>query len=133
MGWQFNWVSSFGSDFNYDFHVSFKPEEQDDEVYYNYSVKPFQCEELPGISVFYRDDAGAVFHTYSTYGRGVEVMMGTYNMLDLVPKGRDERDVPHKMEWVRHHDRYPEAVGPAGQQEKAVASTEHCCSGGSHA
>jgi predicted dithiol-disulfide oxidoreductase (DUF899 family) len=133
MGWQFNWVSSFGSDFNYDFHVSFKPEEQGGEVYYNYSVKPFQCEELPGISVFYRDDAGAVFHTYSTYGRGVEVMMGTYNMLDLTPKGRDERDVPHKMEWVRHHDRYPEAVGPAGQQEKAVASTEHCCSGGSHA
>jgi predicted dithiol-disulfide oxidoreductase (DUF899 family) len=134
MGWQFNWVSSFDSDFNYDFHVSFKPEEQSDEpVYYNYSARPFQCEELPGISVFYRDDAGAVFHTYSTYGRGVEVMMGTYNMLDLMPKGRDERDVPHKMEWVRHHDRYPEVVGPAGKQEKAVASTEHCCSGGSHA
>ena len=62
--------------------------------------------EAPGISVFYKNDAGAVFHTYSTFGRGVEVMMGTYNMLDLMPKGRDERDVAYKMEWLRHHDRY---------------------------
>ena len=64
---------------------------------------------MPGISVFYTDDAGAVFHTYSTYGRGVEVMMGTYNLLDLTPKGRDELDVSHKMEWLRHHDRYADA------------------------
>jgi predicted dithiol-disulfide oxidoreductase (DUF899 family) len=92
MGWQFAWVSSHGSDFNRDFGVSFTPE------------------EAPGISVFYKDDAGAVFHTYSTYGRGVEVMMGTYNMLDLMPKGRGERDVAHKMEWVRHHDRYERAA-----------------------
>jgi predicted dithiol-disulfide oxidoreductase (DUF899 family) len=92
MGWQFTWVSSHGSDFNRDFGVSFTPE------------------EAPGISVFYKDDAGAVFHTYSTYGRGVEVMMGTYNMLDLMPKGRGERDVAHKMEWVRHHDRYERAA-----------------------
>ena len=107
MGWQFKWVSSFGSDFNHDFHVSFTPEEQDKgQVYYNYGMQPFECEELPGISVFYKDDAGNVFHTYSTYRRGVEVMMGTYNLLDLTPKGRDEDHLASTMEWVRHHDRY---------------------------
>lgn len=109
MGWQFRWVSSFGSDFNHDFHVSFTPEEQEkDEVYYNFGTQPFECEELPGISIFCKGDTGEVFHTYSTYRRGVEVMMGTYHMLDLAPKGRGERDVPNKMEWVRHHDRYPD-------------------------
>jgi predicted dithiol-disulfide oxidoreductase (DUF899 family) len=76
----------------------------DHAVYYNYDLQPFECDELPGISVFYREDAGGVFHTYSTYRRGVEAMMGTYNLLDLTPKGRDEHDGP--MEWVRHHDRY---------------------------
>ena len=107
MGWKFKWVSSNANDFNLDFCVSFTPEQQArGEVYYNYGVRPFMVEELPGISVFFKDDAGDVFHTYSTYGRGVEVMMGTYDMLDLVPNGRDERDVPNKMEWVRHHDRY---------------------------
>jgi predicted dithiol-disulfide oxidoreductase (DUF899 family) len=104
MGWQFRWVSSFGSDFNYDFHVSFTPEEAQGQVYYNYAMQPFEWWELPGISVFYKDDAGAVFHTYSTYRRGVEAMMGTYTLLDLTPKGRDEHDGP--MAWVRHHDRY---------------------------
>ena len=107
MGWQFKWVSSHGNDFNRDFAVSFTPEEQaKGEVYYNYGLRRFPTEEAPGISVFYKDDGGGIFHTYSTYGRGVEVMMGTYNLLDLMPKGRDERDVAHKMEWVRHHDRY---------------------------
>jgi len=107
MGWQFKWVSSHDSDFNYDFAVSFTPQQQaKGEVYYNYAMQPFPAEEMPGISVFYKDDAGEVFHTYSTFGRGVEVMMGAYSMMDLTPKGRDERDVPHKMEWVRHHDRY---------------------------
>jgi len=112
MGWQFKWMSSHGSDFNHDFGVSFTEEERaKGEVTYNYGTQPFECEELPGISVFYMGDAGEVFHTYSTYGRGVEVMMGTYSVLDLTPKGRDERDVPHKMEWVRHHDRYePQSV-----------------------
>jgi predicted dithiol-disulfide oxidoreductase (DUF899 family) len=117
MGWQFKWVSSHGSDFNHDFGVSFTPEERakgNGEVYYNYGMTNFPAEEAPGISLFYKNDAGEIFHTYSTYGRGVEVMMGTYNLLDLAPKGRDERDVPYKMEWVRHHDRYepaPEAGG----------------------
>jgi predicted dithiol-disulfide oxidoreductase (DUF899 family) len=114
MGWQFRWVSSHGSDFNHDFGVSFTPEEvARGEVYYNYGKWPYAHDELPGISVFYRDEAGAVFHTYSTYGRGVEVMMGTYNLLDLTPKGRDERD-GHGMEWVRHHDRYEPAPVPKG-------------------
>ena len=107
MGWRFTWVSSFGSDFNYDFHVSFTPQATTEQVYYNYGLQPFECEELPGISVFYKDAAGKVFHTYSAYRRGVEAMMGTYTLLDLVPKGRDEGDGP--MAWVRHHDRYEPA------------------------
>lgn len=107
MGWKFKWVSSFGTAFNYDFHVSFTPEDvAKGEVNYNFEAWSSPYEELPGISAFYKNDAGDVFHTYSTYGRGVEVMMGTYAMLDLMPKGRDGRDVAHKMEWVRHHDRY---------------------------
>jgi predicted dithiol-disulfide oxidoreductase (DUF899 family) len=120
MGWQFKWVSAFGSDFNHDFNVSFTPEEQaNGEVTYNFVTQPFLSDELPGVSVFYKDDTGEVFHTYSTYGRGVEVMMGTYNMLDLTPKGRDEDNLPHTMEWVRHHDRYETA--PA-----AKAACSHC-------
>ncbi|MDW5443430.1 thioredoxin family protein [Polaromonas sp. SM01] len=123
MGWQFKWVSSNGSDFNHDFHVSFTPEQQaKGEVYYNYGTMAFAPEEMPGISVFCKDDAGEVFHTYSTFGRGVEVMMGTYKMLDLTPKGRAERDVPNKMEWVRHHDRY--APAPAA---KTVPAAGSCC------
>jgi len=113
MGWQFKWVSSFGSDFNHDFAVSFTPEERaKGEIHYNYQPISFTPEEMPGISVFYKNDAGDVFHTYSTYGRGVEVMMGTYNLLDLVPKGRDEQGLPSTMDWVRHHDRY--APQPSG-------------------
>ncbi|MEO5882753.1 MAG: thioredoxin family protein [Caldimonas sp.] len=122
MGWQFAWVSSSGDDFNRDFHVSFAPEDRvEGAVYYNYGMTRFPNTEAPGISVFAKDDAGEVFHTYSTFGRGVEVMMGTYNLLDLVPKGRDERDdVPNKMEWVRHHDRYgPQAAGAACCASKA--------------
>jgi predicted dithiol-disulfide oxidoreductase (DUF899 family) len=111
MGWQFTWVSSNGTDFNYDFRVSFTPAEVTrGNLDYNYGEWPLSSEEWPGVSAFYKDDAGDIFHTYSTYGRGVEVMMGTYNMLDLMPKGRDERDVDHKMEWVRHHDRYEPAA-----------------------
>ena len=97
MGWQFKWVSSYGTDFNYDFGVSFTPEEvAKGRINYNYGTWPHTGEERPGVSAFYKDDAGDVFHTYSTYGRGVEVMMGTYRMLDLVPKGRDEQ-VGHSM------------------------------------
>ncbi|MEJ8825580.1 thioredoxin family protein [Variovorax humicola] len=123
MGWQFKWVSSNGSDFNYDFGVSFTPEERvSGEVDYNYGKRPFMSEELPGVSVFYKDDAGDVFHTYSTYGRGVEVMMGTYNMLDLMPKGRDEHNPAFTMDWVRHHDRYEPAP-----IEKPAPAAGACC------
>lgn len=110
MGWKFKWVSSAGSSFNQDFHVSFTPQEMDSgKVEYNYGLTSRPQEEAPGISTFYKDDAGQVFHTYSTYGRGVEVMMHTYALLDLTPKGRDEEGLGFTMEWVRHHDRYEPA------------------------
>jgi predicted dithiol-disulfide oxidoreductase (DUF899 family) len=122
MGWQFKWVSSNGNDFNGDFNVSFTPEERaQGEVYYNFHMTPFPHEEAPGVSAFYKDDAGDVFHAYSTYGRGVEVMMGTYNLLDLTPKGRDENP-GEGMKWLRHHDRYePEPVA------KAAPAAGSCC------
>jgi len=123
MGWKFKWLSSHGTSFNYDFRVSFTPQEAaEGSLTYNYGTSPFARDELPGVSVFFRDEAGDVFHTYSTYGRGVEVMMGTYRMLDLTPVGRDEEGMAHTMAWVRHHDRY-EAPAPA----KAPAAS--CCSG----
>lgn len=104
MGWQFKWVSSHGSDFNYDFRVSFTPEEvASGRIDYNFGEWDETGEEWPGVSAFYKDDSGAVFRTYSTFGRGVEVMMATYAMLDLAPKGRNEAE---GMEWVRRHDRY---------------------------
>ncbi len=93
MGWQFAWVSSATNDFNKDFHVSFDAEERvDGRVYYNYRMNAFPNTEAPGISVFCKGDAGEIFHTYSTFGRGVEVMMGAYRLLDLVPQGRNEHD-----------------------------------------
>ena len=104
MGWRFKWVSSFGNDFNQDFRVSFTSEEvASGHIDYNFGEWPETGEEWPGISAFYKDEAGNVFRTYSTYGRGVEVMMGAYNMLDLAPKGRNETE---GMDWVRRHDRY---------------------------
>ncbi len=124
MGWQFKWVSSYGTEFNYDFGVSFTPEQvAKGRINYNYGKWSLKGEEWPGVSSFYKDDAGDVFHTYSTYGRGVEVMMGTYRMLDLTPNGRGERDdTIYKMEWVRHHDRYePEPVA------KPVSADASCC------
>jgi len=106
MGWKFPWVSSFGNDFNRDFHVSFTAGEMaDGTADYNFGGVP-AGEEMPGVSAFWKDDAGEVFHTYSTYGRGVEVMMHTYRLLDLTPKGRDEDGLRFTMGWVRHHDRY---------------------------
>ena len=111
MGWEFEWVSSFGSDFNFDFRVSFTPEEvASGHIDYNFGGWKMTGEEWPGVSAFYMDEAGEVFRTYSTYGRGVEAMMGTYAMLDLAPKGRNEN---RGMDWVRRHDRYEEAAAPA--------------------
>jgi predicted dithiol-disulfide oxidoreductase (DUF899 family) len=112
MGWTFTWVSSHGSPFNRDFGVSFTPDERaSGTVAYNYGTLPFAPEEMPGISAFCKDESGAVFHTYSTYGRGVEAMMGTYRLIDLTSQGRGEEGLDHPMAWVKHHDRYePQAV-----------------------
>ena len=113
MGWRFPWVSSNGSDFNFDFHVSFTEEEiASGKVDYNYTLQEFGSAEAPGISVFRKDDSGEVFHTYSAFGRGVEQVVGTYMVLDLVPKGRDEDDLEFTMAWVRHHDRYDGGCSP---------------------
>lgn len=110
MGWSFPWVSSHGTAFNHDFGVNFSQEEMSrGMVDYNYTRQPFPHEEAPGISVFVRDDAGQVFHTYSRYGRGVEAMMHTYALLDLTPHGRNEDAEDYPMAWVRHHDRYDAA------------------------
>ena len=107
MGWKFRWVSSNGTDFNHDFGVNFTPGEMaSGQVDYNYQRQRFPHEEAPGISVFFRNQAGEVFHTYSRFGRGVEVMMHTYPLLELTPKGRDEDALDYPMAWVRHHDRY---------------------------
>jgi predicted dithiol-disulfide oxidoreductase (DUF899 family) len=107
MGWRFNWVSSYGSDFNADFHVSFTDEElAQGKVLYNYEIREFPSGEAPGLSVFHKDAAGGIYHTYSVHGRGVEVQMGTYRILDLAPKGRDEDHLDFSMAWVRYHDRY---------------------------
>jgi len=107
MGWSFNWVSSNQSDFNRDFHVAFtKDELATGKVYYNYQTGAFPSEEAPGISVFFKNDAGEVFHTYSAFARGMESLINTYNYLDFVPKGRDEDGLAFTMSWVRHHDRY---------------------------
>jgi predicted dithiol-disulfide oxidoreductase (DUF899 family) len=109
MGWRVNWVSSYGSDFNYDFHVSFT--EQDiakGEAYYNYELRNVGIDELSGRSVFYKDQTGNIFHTYSSYGRGGEMHLGTYHYLDITPKGRDETINGNLTDWVRHHDRYEE-------------------------
>jgi predicted dithiol-disulfide oxidoreductase (DUF899 family) len=107
MGWRFKWVSSYGNDFNRDHHVSFTPDQMaKGKVYYNYEDTEFSSEEAPGISIFYRDPSGAIFHTYSAYARGLDMLIGAYNYLDLAPKGRDEAALPWTMAWVRHHDRY---------------------------
>jgi predicted dithiol-disulfide oxidoreductase (DUF899 family) len=107
MGWRFAWVSSFGTDFNYDYRASFTNEElAKGKVDYNFDLVEFPSPEAPGISVFYKNKSGTIFHTYSAYARGTESVVNTYNYLDLVPKGRDEDGPPFTMSWVRHHDRY---------------------------
>jgi predicted dithiol-disulfide oxidoreductase (DUF899 family) len=109
MGWRFKWVSSHGNDFNFDYHVSFAPEdEKQNKAYYNYTTGEFINDEMPGLSVFYKDQNGDIFHTYSSYARGLDILVGAYNLLDLVPKGRDEDRYDFTMEWVRRHDQYAE-------------------------
>jgi predicted dithiol-disulfide oxidoreductase (DUF899 family) len=110
MGWQFPWYSSFGTDFNRDYGVSFtKAELESGKAQYNYEAQSFPSEEAPGASVFAKNDAGEVFHTYSTYGRGLDMMLNAYNFIDLTPKGRNEEGLPWPMAWVRHHDKYEHA------------------------
>lgn len=107
MGWSFKWVSAHGSDFNFDYHVSATDEEEaTGKMYYNYVTQNWVNEEMPGLTVFYKDENGDVLHTYSTYGRGLDILVGTYNFLDLVPRGRDEDHLDFTMDWVRRHDEY---------------------------
>jgi predicted dithiol-disulfide oxidoreductase (DUF899 family) len=131
MGWRFKWVSSFGSDFNSDYQVSSTKEElAKDKVYYNYELGDFAIEERPGASVFYKDEPGGVFHTYSTYARGLDILVGTYNFLDLAPKGRDEDGLAFTMAWVRHHDKYNEGyvIDPKALYVSPKAADDSCCS-----
>ena len=109
MGWGFKWVSSNGTDFNFDYQVSAQPgSPKEEKVLYNYEMQVFPSEERPGLSVFYKD-AGEVFHTYSTYGRGLDILLGAYNFIDMTPKGRNEEGLKNTMAWVRHHDKYGES------------------------
>ncbi len=111
MGWRFKWISSAGNDFNFDYHVSFSEEEKaKGKVLYNYQMTDFPSTEGPGASVFYKNEAGEIFHTYSTYARGLDILVGTYNFLDFTPKGRDEDGLANSMAWVRHHDKYGEGL-----------------------
>lgn len=107
MEWTFKWVSSFENDFNRDYHVSFTQQELDSgKAYYNYKYMQFPSTEAPGTSVFYKDQKGDVFHTYSVYERGLDMFIAAYHYLDIVPKGRDEDDLSYTMEWLRLHDAY---------------------------
>lgn len=107
LDWSFSWVSSLANDFNFDFDVSFETDREPNQpVYYNYKDTVFPASEAPGVSVFYKDDAGEVFHTYSVYARGLEDLNGTYRLLDTTPKGRDEDALSYPMAWVRRRDQY---------------------------
>ena len=114
MGWQFKWVSSHANDFNYDYHVSFTPDEiAKGEAYYNYETRKIGIDELSGRSVFYKDENGDIFHTYSAYARGGENFLGTYAFLDITPNGRNETGPGHNLtDWVHHHDRYADRTPP---------------------
>lgn len=105
MGWNFKWLSSGQNDFNYDYYVSFTPEAiQRGTIFYNYANQKMNMADREGVSVFYKDENSAIYHTYSAYARGIDMLNAAYHYLDLVPKGRDETDFPQS--WVRHHDRY---------------------------
>jgi predicted dithiol-disulfide oxidoreductase (DUF899 family) len=107
MGWTFRWLSSFGSDFNFDYHASFTPEEmKSGTAFFNYAREDPGFADREGASVFYKDGGGTVFHTYSCYARGIDMLNGAYHFLDLAPKGRDEDGLEFTQAWVRHHDRY---------------------------
>jgi predicted dithiol-disulfide oxidoreductase (DUF899 family) len=129
MGWRFKWVSSAGSDFNYDYHVAFTKEQvAQGKVCYNYGMSDHAAEDLHGISVFAKDAAGDVFHTYSSYARGGDILLGAHNFLDLTPKGRNETST---MNWVRHHDRYDDGRLVSLTVDSAAPETaKACCNSG---
>jgi predicted dithiol-disulfide oxidoreductase (DUF899 family) len=121
MGWRFKWVSSAGNDFNYDYHVSFTQEQiAKGETDYNYGTTPYAHVDLPGTSIFAKDQQGRVFHTYSSYSRGGELLLGAFNWLDLTPKGRNESGT---MSWVRRHDEYAKSGGGADECRHSASGT----------
>jgi len=120
MGWRFPWASSGNNTFNHDFQVSFTKEELASGKVYNYETMSFPAGEAPGFSTFAKDASGRVYHTYSTFGRGLDELLGVYYFLDRTAKGRNEDALPHPMAWVRHHDRY----------ETRPAADSGCCSAG---
>ncbi|HEV3422037.1 MAG TPA: thioredoxin family protein [Candidatus Acidoferrum sp.] len=136
MGWRFPWASSSGSTFNQDFRVSFTREELASGKIYNYGTVGFPAEEAPGFSVFANDASGSVYHTYSTFGRGLEELLGVYFFLDRAPKGRDENNMkPHAMAWVRHHDKYPAPTARESADARRAATAKAdagCCHGENH-
>jgi predicted dithiol-disulfide oxidoreductase (DUF899 family) len=112
MGWKFKWVSSNGSDFNFDYNVSFgEADKARGKVFYNFAEMDYAIDELPGYSVFYKDEAGDIFHTYSVFARGTEQLAGVYGLLDVTPKGRNEPPGGNLGDWVRRHDQYGEKAG----------------------
>jgi len=106
MGWGFKWASSFGSDFNFDYNVSFNSDVPTDSRHYNYVTNGFPADEGPGVSVFIKNEQCEIFHTYSSYARGLDILINTYNYIDLTPIGRNEDELPFTMAWVRRHDQY---------------------------
>jgi predicted dithiol-disulfide oxidoreductase (DUF899 family) len=118
MGWTFDWYSSEGCDFNFDYAVSFTPEEiKSGARIYNFGTSGFGVEEAPGISVFYRDEGGSIFHTYSCFARGLDMMNAAYHYLDLTPLGRHEEGLPYPMDWLRLRDQYQPAAGKAAYRQ----------------
>jgi len=132
MGWRFNWVSSNQTDFNRDYHVSFSKEDvARKKKDYNYGTIPVESEELPGLSAFYKGEDGNIYHTYSNYARGGDILINTYNFLDVAPLGRNEGGLQPPMQWVRHHDKYADPYFADAQKSKgAIEQAKHsCCSG----
>ena len=127
MGWTFDWLSSADNDFNYDYAVSFTPEEiKSGAKRYNFGTSGFSVEDAPGISVFYRDEAGNIFHTYSCFARGLDMMNAAYHYLDLTPLGRHEEGLPYPMDWVRLRDQYQPAPVQASCCIAAARLARHC-------
>ena len=134
MGWKFKWLSSAGSDFNYDYHVSFTEEEMArGKSIYNFAESDIPVEELSGISVFARNEQGEIFHTYSSYARGCDNLLTTYHLLEMTPKGRNEHGPRQSLaDWVRHHDRYGANghVASTGRYQPEEDQEGSCCHGG---